>query len=170
MRHFVLLPLLAISVCAIADAKPAATATKAAAKTVASNPNDPSVLRWTRLYCTPDNESHFETMSVALGQTNFAPPASPIFIGGGSPARKVVFGGFEQNWGAADVRSGKTHPTPVVQWITVLAGSMVLKTTDGDSRVIRAGDVMHLEDAAPCRGHITQNLSPGATFLQFVQQ
>jgi hypothetical protein len=130
---------------------------------------DPSVLKWTRLYCTPDHESHFETMSAVLGKTNFAPPASPIFIGGGGPAGKVVFGGFETNWGAADVRSGKTHPTPVVQWLTVIAGSMVLKTTDGDSRVVRAGDVMHLEDVAPCRGHISQNLSSGPTFLQFVQ-
>ena len=163
MRQFMVLPLLAITVCATADATPAATASSPA------GPTDPSVLKWVRLYCTPDNESHFETMSAALGPINFAPPASPIFIGGGGPASKIVFGGFEQNWGAADVQSGKTHPTPVVQWITVVAGSMVLKTTDGDSRVIRAGDVMHLEDVAPCRGHITQNLAPGATFLEFVQ-
>lgn len=174
MRQFIFLPLLGITACATADARsavanPAATATGAAEQSVPSNPMDPSVLRWTRLYCTPDNESHFETMSATLGKTNFAPPASPIFIGGGGPASKVVFGGFEPNWGAADVRSGKTHPTPVVQWLTVLAGSMVLRTTDGDSRLVRAGDVIHLEDVAPCRGHITQNLSSGATFLQFVQ-
>ena len=174
MRHVMILPFLAMAACATADpvsavANPAASATSAAEQSVPSNQTDASVVTWTRLYCTPDNESHFETMSAALGKTNFAPPASPIFIGGGGPANKVVFGGFEAGWGAADVRSGKTHPTPTVQWITVLAGKMVLSTTDGNSKVVGPGDIIHLEDVAPCRGHITQNLSPGATFLQFVQ-
>lgn len=158
MRKFMCLPLLALAACATT---PIATGARTAA--------DPSVLTWTRLYCTPDRESHFETMSAALDKINFAPPASPIFIGGGRPARKIVFGGFDENWGAADVQSGKTHPTPVVQWITLLSGSMVINTTDGQSRVLRPGDIMHLEDAAPCRGHITRNLAAGATFLQFVQ-
>lgn len=158
MRQFMILPLLAVTACATADPQSGRPGS-----------SDASVVTWTRLYCTPDNESHFETRSAPLDQINFAPPASPIFIGGGGPAKKVVFGGFEAGWGAADVRSGKTHPTPVVQWITVLAGKMVLKTTDGDSRVIGPGDIIHLEDVAPCRGHITQNLAAGATFLQFVQ-
>ncbi|MEO7749811.1 MAG: hypothetical protein ABIS09_00620 [Sphingomicrobium sp.] len=126
-------------------------------------------MTWTRLYCTPDNHSHFATTSSALEPINFAPPASSIFIGGGGPAHKVVFGGFEPNWGATDVQSGKTHPTPVVQWITLLAGKMVISTTDGDSRTLVPGDIVHLEDVAPCRGHISLNLAAGATFLQFTQ-
>ncbi len=164
MRQFIVVPMLALTACATADPRGAvATPSPIAAAT------DASAVKWTRLYCTPDNESHFETMSSPLELKNFAPPASPVFIGGGGPARRVVFGGFEQHWGAADVQSGKTHPTPVVQWITVLAGKMVISATDGDKRTIGPGDIVHLEDAAPCRGHITQNLAPGATFLQFVQ-
>lgn len=158
MRHFLFLPLLAVSACATADAQ-----------SKRAMPADASVVTWTRLYCTPDNESHFETRTEPLEKINFAPPASPIYIGGGGPAKKVVFGGFEAGWGAEDVRTGKTHPTPVVQWITVLAGKMVLKSTDGDSRVVGPGDIIHLEDVVPCRGHITENLAAGATFLQFVQ-
>ena len=156
MRQFLFLPLLAVCACTTASAS-------------STQSVDASVVTWTRLYCTPDNESHFETRTEPLEKINFAPPASPIHIGGGGPAKKVVFGGFEAGWGAGDVRTGKTHPTPVVQWITVLAGKMVLKSTDGDSRVIEPGDIIHLEDVAPCRGHITQNLAGGATFLQFVQ-
>ncbi|MES2120265.1 MAG: hypothetical protein V4513_06765 [Pseudomonadota bacterium] len=158
MRKLMYLPLLALAGCATAPIATGAPVLK-----------DPSVVTWTRLYCTADNESHFETKSFALDKVNFAPPASPIFIGGGGSARKIVFGGFEENWGAADVQSGKTHPTPVTQWITLLSGSMVISTTDGQSRLLRPGDIMRLEDAAPCRGHITRNLAPGATFLQFVQ-
>ena len=161
MRQLMIMPLLALGACVAADAP--ATLPRAAATA------DPSVITWTRLYCTPDNESHFETMSAPLARTEFAPPASPIYIGGGGPAKKVVFGGFEEHWGAADAASGKTHPTPAVQWITVLSGRMVISSTDGDSRTIGPGDIIHLEDVAPCRGHITRNLAPGATFLQFVQ-
>lgn len=164
MRHFILLPLLAISACATSEPR-----TMASDRFLPSSATDASVVTWTRLYCTPDNESHFETKSAALNRIDFAPPASPIFIGGGGPATKIVFGGFDPNWGADDVRTGKTHPTPLVQWITVLAGKMRITATDGDSRVIGPGDIIHLEDVAPCRGHITQNLSAGATFLQFVQ-
>ncbi len=156
MRQFIILPFLAMTGCATAGPGSVQSA-------------DPSVVTWTRLYCTPDNESHFETRSAPLDRIDFAPPASPIFIGGGGPATKVVFGGFDRAWGADDVRSGKTHPTPVVQWITVLSGKMVLHATDGDERVVGPGDMIHLEDVAPCRGHITENLAAGATFLQFVQ-
>lgn len=168
-RLLMMLPLLAMSACATKDTDSARPLGSAAGDVLPAASADASVVTWTRLYCTADNESHFETRSATLEKLNFAPPASPIFIGGGGPATKVVFGGFEENWGAADVRSGKTHPTPVVQWITVLAGKMVLKTTDGNSKVVGPGDIIHLEDVAPCRGHITQNLSSGATFLQFVQ-
>ena len=170
MRQFIFVPLLALTACAI-DNPRSVVATPTATLTVTPAPisTDASAVKWIRLYCTPDNESHFEDMSSPLQQINFAPPASPIFIGGGTPATKVVFGGFEQHWGDADVQSGKNHPTPVVQWITLLKGKMVITSTDGDSRTLNPGDIMHLEDAAPCRGHITQNLAPGATFLQFVQ-
>jgi hypothetical protein len=170
LRRFIYLPLLAAAGCATAGERQPTMVGSGVPQTNAPNTQDPSALKWIRLYCTPDNESHFEDKTATLDAKNFAPPASPIFIGGGGTASKVVFGGFEQNWGVADIQSGKTHPTPVVQWITVVAGSMEIRTTDGGSRVIRAGDVMHLEDAAPCKGHITQNLAPGATFLQFVQQ
>lgn len=168
MRRFICLPLLAAAVSVTAEAQQAQPAPVVSEQPVAAN--NPSVVKWIRLYCTPDNESHFEDKTFTLDAKNFAPPASPIFIGGGNTASKVVFGGFEQNWGVADIKSGKNHPTPVVQYITVVAGSMEIRTTDGGSRIIRAGDVMHLEDVAPCKGHITQNLAPGATFLEFVQQ
>ena len=41
------------------------------------------------LYCTPDNESHFEDVTVGLAKENFAPPAAPIAIGGNQPASRT---------------------------------------------------------------------------------
>ena len=43
---------------------------------------DPSRLTYTRLYCSPDNESHFETAMVELGRVDAAPPAPPFFAKG----------------------------------------------------------------------------------------
>jgi hypothetical protein len=35
---------------------------------------DPSRFAYTRLYCTPDDESHFETVTVDLAKVDGAPP------------------------------------------------------------------------------------------------
>ena len=46
-----------------------------------------------RLYCTPDGNSHFQSVTGDLRATNFAPPAAPLFIGGSTPASTMFFGG-----------------------------------------------------------------------------
>ena len=115
----------------------------------------PSRLAYARLYCTPDHESHFAELTADLAEQNFAPPAAPIYIGGSQPASSVFFAGFEAHWGAADLVNHLYHPTPAVQLLTVAAGVFSITTSDGESRQLRAGDVVHLEDVAPCKGHIT---------------
>jgi len=47
------------------------------------------------------------------------------------------------------------HPTPAVQLLTVVRGVFSITTTDGELRQLHPGDVVHLEDVAPCKGHIT---------------
>ena len=137
--------------------------------TVSSGTIDPSVFTWARVYCTADNESHITTESVDLDEANFAPPAAPLFVGGGGGATTTFFGGFAPGWGSRDVEQKIYHPAPAVQWWTILTGTISVEATDGDSRVFRAGDVIHLEDTAPCRGHISHNMSDQAAFMQFVR-
>jgi hypothetical protein len=115
----------------------------------------PSRLAYARLFCTPDHESHFGELTADLAQQNFAPPAAPIYIGGNQPGSSVFFAGFEARWGAADLVNRLYHPTPAVQLLTVVQGIFSITTTDGESRELHAGDVVHLEDVAPCKGHIT---------------
>lgn len=140
-----------------------------AGTTMPASATDPSVFTWARIYCTADNESHMTTESVELGEMNFAPPAPPLYIGGGGSVSSTFFGGFEPDWGAGDVEQKTYHPAPAVQWLTILTGSFYVETTDGDSREFRAGDVMHLEDTAPCKGHVSHNTSDEAVFAQFVR-
>ena len=41
---------------------------------------DPARFTYTRLYCTPDNESHFETVTVDLAKVDATPPLPPTFV------------------------------------------------------------------------------------------
>jgi hypothetical protein len=116
---------------------------------------DSSHLAYTRLYCTSDNESHFGGVEVGLARQNFAPPAASIFIGGNRPASSTFFAGFEARWGAADLANHLYHPTPAVQLLTVVRGQFSITTTDGETKQLHTGDVVQLEDVAPCKGHIT---------------
>ncbi len=116
---------------------------------------DASRFAYARLYCTPDNESHFGALTVKLERPNFAPPAALIYIGGNQPASSVFLGGFEAHWGAADLANHLYHPTPAVQFITVVEGVFSITVTDGETKELHPGDMVHLEDAAPCKGHIT---------------
>ncbi len=116
---------------------------------------NPPRLAYARLYCTPDHESHFAELTADLAEQNFAPPAAPIYIGGSEPASSVFFAGFGAHWGAADLENHLYHPTPAVQLLTVAAGQFSITTSDGELRLLHPGDVVHLEDVAPCKGHIT---------------
>lgn len=121
----------------------------------AEDAGDTSHFTYARLYCTPDGESHFQNVTVGLEQMNFAPPASPINIGGKSPAASAFFAGFDARWGTEDLQKRLNHPTPAVQFLTVLRGTFSITATDGETRQMRPGEVLRLEDTSPCKGHIT---------------
>lgn len=115
---------------------------------------DLSRLSYTRVFCTPDNESHFDSMTVELTKVDAAPPAQPFFARG-SPASRAAFAAFEPGWGAHDLQVRKHHPAPAAQFVVYLEGSMSVTTSDGATREFRAGDVLRVEDVAPCKGHIS---------------
>lgn len=138
-------------------------------ETLSAGTTDPSVFTWARVYCTADNETHLAIETVDLDETNFAPPAPALYVGGGGAVTATFFGGFEPGWGAGDRAQKVYHAAPAVQWWTILAGTVYVETTDGDSRVFGAGDAIHLEDTAPCKGHISHNMSDEAAFMQFVR-
>ncbi len=156
------LPLLAASLALAQTGNPPATSQPSAATSGQAMPvaapagsADPSRLTYSRLYCTPDGNSHFETVTVELPKVDFAPPAAPINIGGHVPATTAFFGGFEAGWGARDLENRLYHPAPAAQFIVVLDGVFSITATDGETRTFRPGDVFRVEDTPPCKGHIT---------------
>jgi hypothetical protein len=140
----------ALTICAAA-----AVGVSIAGSPTAKADDDVSRFTYARLYCTPDNQSHFADVTAELTKENFAPPASPIAIGGSKPASKAFIGGFAAHWGTNDLQTRLYHPTPAIQQITVLQGEFAITVSDGETRQLRPGGVLMLEDAAPCKGHIT---------------
>jgi hypothetical protein len=99
--------------------------------------DDASRFTYVRLHCTPDNQSHFTDVTIELAEENFAPPASPIAIGGNKPTSRAFIAGFGAHWGATDLQTHLNHPTPAVQLFTVLRGTFSITMTDGETRVAR---------------------------------
>jgi len=115
---------------------------------------DPSQVVYTRIHCTADNESHFETASIDLAKVDAAPPALPFFAKG-SQASRVAFAAFDSGWGAQDLKARKFHPAPNAQYVVYLEGVMSITTSDGETRQFKAGDFLRVEDTSPCKGHIS---------------
>lgn len=130
-----------------------ASCTMTTERPVAQSP-EPSSFTFARIYCTPDNESHFDIVSVDLAKVDAAPPAMP-FYAKASAATRVAFAAFEPGWGAQDEKAKKYHPAPAVQYVIYLSGQMTVTASDGQSRRLGVGDVLRLEDVAPCKGHIS---------------
>jgi hypothetical protein len=129
---------------------------------------DPSRFTYTRIYCTPDKETHFENVTVELSKTNVAPPAAPAYAGGNRPASSTLFVGFDAHWGTLDLKNHLNHPAPAAQFVAVLAEVFSVTTTDGETRRFRAGDVVRVDDTSPCKGHITV-MGDKRVFLMFVR-
>ncbi|MGC2782997.1 MAG: hypothetical protein WA397_04000 [Roseiarcus sp.] len=142
------------AVLALAMSAPSSTAGAEEASTKLQSQNDASKFSYVRLYCSPDHETHFAPLTAELAEQNFAPPAAPIYIGA-QPSSSVIFAGFGPHWGAADLVNHLYHPTPAIQFLTVAKGQFSITATDGETRQLHAGEVVHLEDVAPCKGHIT---------------
>src|SRR5262249_11761687 len=71
-----------------------------------------------RLYCAPDNASHFTYVTAQLSTEDFPPPAPPIAIGGSRPSSKSFIAGFEAHWVAVDLQARLNHPAPAIQLLT----------------------------------------------------
>jgi len=116
---------------------------------------NPSRFTYTRIYCTPDTETHFENVTVELSQRSFAPPAAPLYVGGNRAVSSAFFLGADARWGVHDLENRLNNPAPAVQFVVVAKGVLSVTTTDGETRRFRPGDVVRVEDTSPCKGHIT---------------
>ena len=115
---------------------------------------DPARVSYTRLYCTADQEARFERVTAALDKREGVPPA-PSAFGRLGAASSMALAGFGPHWGANELESRKFYTPPAVQWVVYLEGGMAVTASNNETRHFRAGDLLRVEDVAPCKGHIS---------------
>jgi hypothetical protein len=116
---------------------------------------DPTRSNATRIFCTPDGETHLEDTVIVFSEKNLAPPAPPVHVSPTRPSSGAFLAGFEAHWGASDLDTHTYHAAPAPMQIAVLRGSFTVTTSDGQARRFAPGDVISVEDASPCKGHIS---------------
>jgi hypothetical protein len=112
-----------------------------------------------RHYESPDGESHMEDIDVALTPSTHGKalmPKSPVF-----PAKEAFFIAMPEHEGNPD-----PHVSPSRALVVMVRGERYHKTSDGDVRHIRQGDVLLLEDTVG-KGHAVMN-KKGAQLLLYL--
>jgi hypothetical protein len=105
-----------------------------------------------KLYNDEAGESHFIEETLEVTQVNFAPPAPPLYISEGIPAKQVVHLFLAAGY------FGDFHPAPRRQFMTLLSGQLECSTSDGVTRLFTPGSSQLVEDTEG-RGHSTRALT-----------
>lgn len=89
-----------------------------------------------------------EEVEIETAHAAFVPGCPEFGVSDALPASSARFLQLQSNW------DGGWHPTPVEQFLTVLSGGFEIRTTDGQSRNFRRGDIVRLADTTG-KGHHT---------------
>ena len=104
-------------------------------------------MRIHNLYTDAKGESHFRDIEVALDQSR--PPFS--VFSKTMPATGIIFrrtdGAYDLDW----------HPAPRRQYIVNLDGAVKITASDGEARIINAGEILLVEDTTG-KGHKSQSV------------
>jgi len=99
-----------------------------------------------RLYADEKGESHFEDVEV-----KFQEPTKSGRVSDCLPATGIIFrqvpGDYDLDW----------HPAPRRQYIINLDAGVQLTASDGETRRVKAGEVVLVEDTSG-KGHLSKTL------------
>jgi hypothetical protein len=108
-------------------------------------------VKCTRIFADAHGESHFDEVEMELEQTDFAPPAPPMYTSKFERAKRYGFLSSPTGW------FGDWHPAPKRQVAFCLTGELEIQVSDGESRHVGPGTVILLEDTDG-KGHTTRVL------------
>jgi Cupin domain. len=106
-------------------------------------------------------ESHFERVTVDQSPVNAASPPL-LFLSRDEPALAYLFSSLEPGW------TSDWQPSPVRQFLVVLAGIMEVEASDGDAKQFQPGDRLLLEDTWG-KGHRLRNIGGEVLHILVVQ-
>lgn len=112
----------------------------------------PGPLVYAKIALDADDHSHFADVQEPFEMKDFAPPAGPIGLSALRNTSTLVFATSDASW------VGDWHPTPRVQYILVLSGSVEITVEDGEKRRFDPGSVLLLEDIRG-KGHASKVVS-----------
>jgi len=103
-------------------------------------------MRIHNLYTDASGESHFRDIEIDwIEERNFSKLSARL------PATGIIFretsGDYDLSW----------HPAPRRQYIINLDGGVKITASDGESREIKAGEVILVEDTTG-KGHLSQSI------------
>jgi hypothetical protein len=105
--------------------------------------------KYVRLFAGRDGETHFEDVVVELHSSAPAPPVLPAALSDSMPAERLHFLSVPPGWRSE-------HHAPRRHFLVSLSGSVAIRTSDGEIRYFRAGDVLLAEDTTG-NGHTSWN-------------
>ena len=105
-----------------------------------------------RLGADAAGESHFDSFTIERSLQDFAPPAHPLFMSAIEKVSGYAVLHLPVGWG------GERHPSPHRQILFCLAGALRVTASDGDSRMVKAGDAWLMEDTRGA-GHKSEVVS-----------
>ncbi|MBI3967022.1 MAG: hypothetical protein HY329_15415 [Chloroflexi bacterium] len=108
-----------------------------------------TTMTYSRTYATPDGESHFEDVDVAMPPVEVVPGEPPLHMAETIRAVGIRPLRMPANW------DGGWHPTPR-RWFAIgLSGELEVQTSDGEVRCFGAGSVWLMDDTTG-QGHHTR--------------
>jgi len=106
-----------------------------------------------RIWADEEGESHLENVDLEFAAENVFPSAPPLLLTSPQAASGYVFARATPGWNA------DWHPSPTRQLAVYLRGEGTIQAGDGESRPLRPGTVLLVEDTAG-QGHVTKVTGP----------
>ena len=101
------------------------------------------------IYADVNGETHFRRVSVEFEADHYAPPSPPLEISAETPVTTSLFLVAPPGWDDA------FHATPRRQYAVLLDGELSVTASDGETVMMKAGDMVLLNDAGS-KGHLSK--------------
>lgn len=124
-------------------------------------PRTADLLTYDRLYTDEKGDSHFDTVTVNFKVFQYANDVPPVWVesAGLRPAKAIQFMAAPTGW---DGRAH--HPPPRRQFFIVLTGAVAFTATNGETRILRPGQVLLMDDHNG-KGHGSYNADQGNSIV-----
>jgi hypothetical protein len=116
-------------------------------------------VRCLRIYATPDGESRFGEVDIAMTMSPLFPNEAPFELSAHFPASRIRFVHIPPG-----VREADWHTPPGRVLAVWLDGVVEFETSDGEVRHVSAGGFVLVEDTHG-RGHISRHPVEGQTLI-----